>query len=742
MYHRGGFEKDPEVRLSEEILLAYRGPRERWATEALDDEEFRHGAQWDDAEAGELKLRKQPALAINKIHPAVESLKAALTAHDPKFASTGREGSDMRVGAIFSDIMSFIWDQSKGKVQLKMGVEDFACKGMMVNMAYVDPTKENGKGDVCFVSIDPLEVFFDPNSKLSCCEDSANILIRKVLTDEQILANYPSFADRLPQTEICADTSPTGGVSSKRRGDEGQSVNDVQYDIYHNKRECIDRYTKVLVERFLVTDPVAGWEKVLTAEQYVEYLKKPAFVEITKNAAPRFFTSEAQVAAVQKVFEKFGGVFHYGVAPNDPSGTPVKIPGEENAQGDAEMGFQMVPGSTVQLVMVPQMVMVENGIVMVQRIPVERIKRVFSIGGVMYYNDILPISRYPVIPTMFRHRRNPYPMSPVRFARPLQEYVNKLRSLIMAHAANSTNVKVMVNRGSIDKKEFIKEWQKAGTAVLEVDMEVGQPIIIGPMPLPNELYRNEMDAARDIQEIFGVYSFGQGDTAQAPDTYKGTVALDEFMQRRIRSAKDDIEAGLNQLAAVIVEYIQATYTEQKTLRLLQPNNAPITLELNKTIYDDFTNDIIGKVNDVTIGKYDVVFVAGSTLPVNRWARFEYYVELYSKGLIDREEVLKQTDVVDTEGVMRRMSEIEQMRQMIMGLQEELKSVKGDLQTANREMVHAQKRTEIEKFKTDLNTNSAKAEAATQLFTARLNDEVKNTRKELADRDRRYKASLE
>ena len=39
----------------------------------------------------------------------------------------------------------------------------------------------------------------------------------------------------------------------------------------------------------------------------------------------------------------------------------------------------------------------------------------------------------------------------------------------------------------------------------------------------------------------------QGDQGAAPTTYKGTIALDEFGQRRIRSKKDDIEAMLNQL---------------------------------------------------------------------------------------------------------------------------------------------------------------------------------------------------
>jgi uncharacterized protein YukE len=291
----------------------------------------------------------------------------------------------------------------------------------------------------------------------------------------------------------------------------------------------------------------------------------------------------------------------------------------------------------------------------------------------------------------------------------------------------------------MDKANLEAEWGKAGTAVIEFDPELGQPIVAGPVPLPNELYKNEADAKADIERILGIYALMQGDIGSAPQTFKGTVALDEFGQRRIKSKRDDIEECLNQLAKVVVGLIQYVYTDQKIFRLMQPNNRPLEMEINSPIYDDIGN-LMGKVNDVTIGKYDVVVLSGSTLPSNRWARFEYYMQLYSSGLIDQIEVLKQTDVADMEGVLERAGQMQKMQSQIQAQTEEIKNLKGDLQTAQRESLHDRKRVEVKEFEKKLAKAEAKVEMAQKLYQTRLADELKVAKEDIAEFDARRNTS--
>ena len=279
-----------------------------------------------------------------------------------------------------------------------------------------------------------------------------------------------------------------------------------------------------------------------------------------------------------------------------------------------------------------------------------------------------------------------------------------------------------------------EEWAPAGTAVIEFDPELGTPIVAGPIPLPNELYKNEADAKADIERILGIYAMMQGDPNATPQTYKGTLAIDEYGQRRIKSKRDDIEECVNQVAKIVVQFIQYTYTTMKVMRLLQPNHKPKEVTINEPVYDQISGEFLGKLNDVTVGKYDVIVVSGSTLPSNRYARFEYYMELYKSGIIDQIEVLKQTEIANVEDVMNRSSKMSKLMGQVQSQDATIKDLQGDLQTARRELVHARQRVEIEKFKTDLEQSANRADMASKLYTARTDDELKKVKNVVAEQE--------
>jgi hypothetical protein len=204
--------------------------------------------------------------------------------------------------------------------------------------------------------------------------------------------------------------------------------------------------------------------------------------------------------------------------------------------------------------------------------------------------------------------------------------------------------------------------------------------------------------------------------------------MDEFGQRRIKSRRDDMEQVLNQVAIVAIPLIQQLYTEEKIIRLIQPNNITQETQINQAVYDEFTGDEIGKINDITVGMYDIVVVAGSTLPSNRWALLDTYMQMFQAGLIDQTEVLKKTEIVDAEGVLERMSMINQLQSQISSLVEENKKLSGDLQTAERESVHAKKRVEVEKFKTDLHKSSTDKRVEVEKFKTDLHKSSTEVRK--------------
>jgi len=692
---------EDQAKLSEELLLEYKASRQNWATEAQECESFALGDQWTPAQREELIKRKQAPVVVNVILPAVEQAVAMLTTNKPRFSSTAREDSDVKTGKVFSELMSYIWDNSGANDELKLAIYDAYVKGMGYVMAYIDPYADFGKGDICIKSIDPFDVYVDPNSKDRFFRDAAHVLISKVLTEEELNRLYPDF-DLTDAEEANLDDHPV-----RKRSELVGKV----YDTYHKHYRIIDRYTPVKVPVYHAYFPDSGLERIMDEEEIEGFLEEGVMV-VTSQQGQRIVTEKREVEYFMGMYQQLGEVFHYVQDPQTGQQTPV--PGPD--QGDG------IPGSETQLQPLTMRDLIQANLFTIDTIYQDRINRTVTIGNKLYFEGRMGNIEYlPIVPVMYRHRRNPYPVSDVMVVRSNQEYINKTKSLIIAHAANATNVKILVNKGSIDKKQFEGEFNKAGTAVLEVDFEMGIPQIVGPVPLPNELYKNEADGRRDIQEILGIYALMQGDAGQAPATYKGTVALDEYGQRRIKSKKDDIEGSLNMLAKVVVQMIQLVYTEPRVFRILRPNNVPGQVAINQAVYDDSTGSIAGKLNDVTVGKYDLVVVSGSMLPSNRWAQLEYYQNLYQMGIIDQVEVLKKTEVADIEGVLERHSQIAQLTSQLQQATEQIQKLQGDIQTLERENYHNKQRVEVQKFQTQLHKAAAEGKAAIQVTSARMKD---------------------
>ena len=180
------------------------------------------------------------------------------------------------------------------------------------------------------------------------------------------------------------------------------------------------------------------------------------------------------------------------------------------------------------------------------------------------------------------------------------------------------------------------------------------------------------------------------------------MLLSEMGESRGKSKLRDIEASLSQVGQVIYNLAKEHYKFKKTFRVVQPNNDLTEFTINMRLYDDKTNEIVSIDNDLSIGQHDVRIISGSTLPSNKVAEYNMYLDAYKLGLVDDVEVLKKSEIFDKEGVLQRKGTMAKMQQYIAQLENQVKKLGGDLQTAERESVSARKRTEVEKFKTRLN----------------------------------------
>tara|TARA_R100001530_G_scaffold103843_1_gene72274 strand:+ start:534 stop:2708 length:2175 start_codon:yes stop_codon:yes gene_type:complete len=690
-----------------EIWRTYSNNRETWAQQAQEDKEFRLGRQWTTKQKETLEGRGQAAIVINRIHPAVESAKAMITANKPSFRVSPREDSDNKTAQAINGLLEYVWQISDGDQVLRNVVDDYYVLGMGAMQVYIDPMMDMGKGEICLHDIDPLDIYIDPNSRDRFCDDAENIIVSRLFTRDQAESLYPMYANAIKNAST--DAQQSDRPATDRADDIGlifpeTSGTETRATLGKNDEYVrgYERYSKIVVNMHRVKLDWSGEEDLIDDANWPEFLEKQYWVingQILEREEQAKLVADAiikQYAAKEQTAKQKGEL-------------PPEPPKLENVTS-----YDLIKMGRIEEVVVPT----------------KRIKMCVIMGDKLLYKRLLPIDKYPIVFFMNQHTRTPYPVSDVRMVKGLQEYINKTRSLIIAHATTSTNTKILIPSGSIDMREFEEKWAQPGVAI-ECDFDQGQPVPVQPSPLPNELYSNETTAKSDIDHQLGLYEMMMGNSQVAPNTYKATISLDEFGQRKMKSKLMDIEVGLKRIGEIAIPMMQQLYKEEKVVRLLRPNNSTSKFAINKKLYDD-KGELANVVHRLDVGKYDVIVVTGSTLPTNRYAQLEMYMDAYEKGIIDKLEVLKKTEVFDMEGVLERTDVIQQLQGQLQTAQESIKKLQGDLQTREREAFHAKQRAEIEKFKADLDSTSTKAKAAGTVFEKRLDDAMGQIKREVRE----------
>jgi hypothetical protein len=710
--------KTPEiVNETLRIFKDYSKKRDAWAQQAKEDKEFRLGRQWTKEQSETLEARGQAPIVVNRIHPAVETAKAMLTANRPSFRCAPREDSDRKTANVMSALLTYMYDISDGRTIIRQAIDDYYVMGIGYINVYQDPMMDMGKGEVCMHDIDPLDVYVDPNSRNRFFDDAENVIVSRLFSREQAKKLYPKYKKQIDD----ANSEQDFNMPETGRDNESRVFFPEDVGLLHEQSEYVrgyERYYKLEVEKTRTYESFSGNEELLDKEEFEQYIQQPAWIIQGQVIVDQ---EQAQQISAQ-LMAQYEMQKEEAMAMEQQKMTQAGLPPE------AEM--PQVDIQPPQIEQTDYQGLILKQLIEIVKIKVTRVKQCIIVGETLLYSRILPIDQYPVVPICNLHTRTPYPTSDVRMVKGLQEYINKTRSLIIAHATTSTNTKILVPEGSVDMKDFEEKWAQPGVAI-PYDPTDGAPVTVQPSPLPNELYQNETTAKNDIDHQLGLYEMMMGNAQAAPQTYKATISLDEFGQRKIKSKLTDIEQALVRVGQVAIPLMQQLYSVEKTFRLVNPNNSMSEYVVNKRLYDDKTGEV-QVFNDITVGKYDVIVVSGSTLPTNRYAELEFYMDAYQKGLVDRQEVLKKTEIFDIEGVMQRTDEIQKLQSTVQQQQEQIKNLQGDLQTRDREAVNLRKKVEVEKFKGDLDKTSTKAKSAGVLFEKRLDDNLATVKRQISD----------
>ena len=300
----------------------------------------------------------------------------------------------------------------------------------------------------------------------------------------------------------------------------------------------------------------------------------------------------------------------------------------------------------------------------------------------------------------------------------------------------------MHEEGSIDT-DYWERYSSSPGALLPIRPGAQAPQPVQPAPLNAAFFNLVQEAKGDMEYLAGIYSSMMGDSGGASETYRGMLALDEYGTRRIKQwMQNALEPGLKQLGILVKQYTQAVYSAQKVFRVVQPSalQEERTIEINIPMYNDF-GESIGKIYDYQVAKFDERIVAGSTLPVNRWAYVAELKELMQLGVIDDIALLGETDIRNKEQIAKRKSMYAQLQGQVGSQEEQIKDLTGTIETLERQLVQAgikgqvmQASVEInkkkEEVKSELNKGYSETEAKQKVLRSELQNQAEVKKAEL------------
>jgi hypothetical protein len=669
--------------------------RQKWQVDAQKGYDFYLDDQLTAEEERTLEEAGMPTFTINRITPVIEVMKFFVTGKDPRWQAVAAEGSDADVAAVHSDIADYCWNLSNGKSLYSQIIQDSLVKGLGYIHVDTDPDLDKGLGEVVFKRIDPFHVYVDSMSRDFLFRDASYIIIKKDIPRSQLMQLLPDFKAKIKKASGQASNlgfSARDSFTSRNVQPDDIAVGEA-YQLDGSEDEVLDYYE------------VYSKVKVPFRNLFVKMPADPAMIEnaekeLTKQIS--LIKQEAKVALKEQIL-KIQQAQESGAMIGERAALEIEKVKKETAEQVKQQEIMLETQLKDAQTRTETYVVTDDEFKILMKSPEfrenlldaikfydTRVNVSVTIGDeVFLYDNILPISEYPIIPIPYMYSGTPYPMSAVTPLIGKQQELNKAHQLMIHNANLASNLRWMYEEGSVPEEEWEKYSSSPG-ALLKYRQGFQPPTPVSPAPLNQAFFQITQDSKQDMEYMSGVYSSMQGAPAQQHDTYRGMLAVDEYGTRRVKAWMQTIvEPALTHLGKVFQQMAQAAYTARKVFRIVQPSGLQEDrqVEINIPIYNDL-GMAIQKWNNYPEAKFDVKVVGGSTLPVNRWALVEEYFRWFQSGLIDDIAMIGQLDIRNKEQIIQRKSIYSQLKSQLEGLEGALKESEGTIDTLKRQLVQA------------------------------------------------------
>ena len=632
-------------------------------------------------------------------------------------------------------------------------INDAITKSIGYILVTVDPDKDNGMGEVMLKQPEPFDIYVDPKSRDMMFRDASYVLIRKVLPKSHVVKLFPQHKRKINAASSIEgdDSYSERSISDKEQKlflRDDSTAEDMGIDSsgeHESTLELFELYEKVKISYMNVFYRIPPNKEQLKAiQQQVQVRMKEMASEMEVQLMEQDKQMQQAVQEGKMIPERYELEMKKA---QDMMQQQLQAAEQEymsQLQAEAsKIENKVISEKEYRILLKDEMF--KQSIVDAVQFYGTRIQQTISAGDKLLSEVVYPenVTEYPLIPFHYKWTGTPFPMSAVAPLVGKQREINKSHQIMVHNASLGSSLRWLYEEGSIDPDQW-EQYSSSPGALLSVRPGHEKPTPVMPAPLSNAFFSVVQQGKADMEYLAGIYSSMQGDTQQQHETFRGMLALDEYGTRRIKQwMKHSIEPALRQLGSVIMQISQSVYTANKRFRIIQPSaiQEEREQEINIPMYNDM-GKAIGKSMDYSSAKFDVRIVAGSTLPVNRWAYLAELKELLQFGVIDDIAVLAETDVRNKEQIAKRKSLYAQLQGQLGQLQEALEDKEGTIETLERQLVQAgikgkvmQAEMEIskkkEEVKGDLKDSYRSTEAKQKLLQNVMSNEADSTRKDLS-----------
>jgi len=710
--------------------------RHRWQSVSQKGYDFYLNEQLTKEELTMLEESGMPTFTINRITPIIEIMKYFVTANNPKWKAVGATGDDADVAQVHSDIADYCWYLSNGKSLYSQIVLDSLTKGLGFFLVDIDKDADRGMGEVRFNRIDPYDVFVDPASRDFLFRDATFIQIRKNISRARLINMLPQFETRIKKVTKGSDV-----VSySQRDAEFTDSIQpeDLTYGVNMDAED----------EDILPYYETYSKKKFKYRNVYIKIEPSEAELLMLKEAVKdqlEAFQQEIEVQLIEKQLQIEQQVQAGEVIP-ERGKLMVENSQKMAAQAIQEKEMELISQAREEATIVKEQVMSESQFLEFEKdenfkkniidsveFYENRIIKTCSVGDDTFlFEQIIPISEYPIVPMPYMYTGTPYAMSAVTPLIGKQQEINKAHQIMLHNANLSSNLRWMYEEGSVPEDEWEK-YSSAPGALLKYRQGFAPPTPIQPAPINNAFFTVVQQGKTDAEYISGVPSAMMGFSQDQAETYRGLLANDEFGTRRLKAWMNSIaEPALEHVGRIFKMMAQNHYTIEKVFRIVQPeanNQEEKEVRINVNLYNDY-GKAIGKYKDYASARFDVRIIAGATLPLNRWALLEEYFRWYQAGLIDDIAMLSETDIRNKEKIVERKSMLSQMQGQLQSVQELVKEKDGTIETLQRQLVQAGIKMKVGDANNEIRKDVLETEAQQKLLRGMLKVEFQKMRDQM------------